>query len=59
MPSAAENFRPDWVALTIIYWSMLLPRDYSVGFAWVVGIIVDVAQGTLFGQHVLALCFVA
>ena len=59
MPSAAENFRPDWVALTIIYWSMLLPRDYSVGFAWVVGIIVDVAQGTLFGQHALALCFVA
>lgn len=58
MPEWAEDFRPDWVALTLIYWSMLLPRTYSVGFAWVIGLIVDVAQGTLFGQHALALCFV-
>lgn len=58
MPEWAEDFRPDWVALTLIYWSMLLPRTYSVGFAWIIGLIVDVAQGTLFGQHALALCFV-
>lgn len=58
MPSWAENYRPDWVALTLIYWSMMLPRAYSVGFAWMVGLVLDVAQGTLFGQHALALCFV-
>ena len=58
MPEWAQSYRPDWVALTLIYWSMLLPRTYSVGIAWVVGLIVDVAQGTLFGQHALALCFI-
>ena len=58
MPEWAESYRPDWVALTLIFWAMLLPRTYSVGIAWVVGLIVDVAQGTLFGQHALALCFI-
>ncbi len=58
LPTAIEPFRPDWVALTLIYWAMTLPRSYSVGTAWVVGIIVDVAHGTLLGQHALALCFV-
>jgi rod shape-determining protein MreD len=58
LPAAIESFRPDWVALTLIYWAMTLPRNYSVGTAWIVGIVVDVAHGTLLGQHALALCFV-
>jgi rod shape-determining protein MreD len=58
MPAWAESFRPDWVPLTLIFWSMLLPRTYSIGWAWVIGLILDVAQGTLFGQHALALCLV-
>jgi rod shape-determining protein MreD len=53
-----ETYRPDWVALTLIYWAITLPRTYSVGSAWVVGIVLDVAQGTLLGQHALALCFI-
>ncbi len=58
MPDWADPFRPDWVALTLIYWTMILPRTYSVGTAWIVGIVLDVAQGTLLGQHAIALCFV-
>lgn len=58
MPAWAVPFRPDWVALTLIYWAMVLPRTYSVGTAWIVGIVLDVAQGTLLGQHAIALCFV-
>ncbi|HSD68514.1 MAG TPA: rod shape-determining protein MreD [Woeseiaceae bacterium] len=58
LPAAVEAFRPDWVALTLIYWAMTLPRSYSVGTAWIVGIVVDAAHGTLLGQHALALCFV-
>lgn len=56
MPDWAEPFRPDWVALTLIYWSMTLPNTYSIGSAWILGLIVDVTQGTLLGQHALALC---
>ena len=58
MPNWASLFRPDWLALTLIYWAMMLPRTYSVGTAWVVGIVLDVAQGTLLGQHAIALCIV-
>ncbi len=57
MPDWAMPLRPDWVALTLIYWAMVLPRSYSIGTAWLVGIILDVAQGTLLGQHAIALCF--
>ncbi|MDX1403458.1 MAG: rod shape-determining protein MreD [Woeseiaceae bacterium] len=58
MPDWAEPFRPDWVTMTLIYWSMNLPRYYSIGWAWIIGLILDVAQGTLLGQHALALSLV-
>ena len=59
LPDSADAFRPDWLALLVIYWTMQLPRTWSVGTAWIVGIVLDVSQGTLLGQHALALCFVA
>ncbi len=58
VPDWAEAFRPDWVALTLIYWAMNLPRTYSVGGAWLIGLVLDVAQGTLLGQHALALSLI-
>ena len=58
LPDIAGPYRPDWVALTLIYWAMNLPRTYSVGSAWIVGLVLDVAHGTLLGQHALALCLV-
>ena len=58
MPDWANPFRPTWVVLTLIYWSLTLPNNYSVGSAWIAGLILDVAQGTLLGQHALALCLV-
>ena len=58
LPDWLEAFRPDWVAIVLIYWAMMLPRTWSVGSAWLVGLILDVAQGTLLGQHALALCVV-
>jgi rod shape-determining protein MreD len=58
LPDWADPFRPDWVALTLIYWAMMLPRTWSVGSAWLVGLVLDVAQGTILGQHALALCFI-
>lgn len=58
MPEWAEAYRPDWVVLTLIYWALNLPRTCGIGLAWVVGLILDVAQGMLLGQHALALCLV-
>lgn len=59
LPESIAAFRPDWMALLIIFWAMQLPRTWSVGTAWIIGIILDVSQGTLLGQHALALCVVA
>lgn len=58
LPEWALPYRPDWVVLTLIYWAMQAPKSYSVGAAWILGIILDVAHGTLLGQHALALSLV-
>ncbi len=58
LPAAVALFRPDWLALLLIFWAMQLPRTWSVGSAWIVGIILDVTYGTLLGQHALALCVI-
>jgi len=46
--------RPDFVALALLYWGIHQPR--KVGFlpAWLLGLLVDVAEGSLLGQHALA-----
>ncbi len=58
LPDSIQAFRPDWLALLMIFWAMQLPRTWSVGSAWIVGIVLDVSYGTLLGQHALALCFI-
>ena len=59
LPESAEQFRPDWLALVVIFWAMQLPRTWSVGSAWIIGIVLDVSYGTLLGQHALALRLIA
>ncbi len=54
VPDVAAQTRPDFIALTLIYWVVYHPR--RVGFlpAWFLGLTMDVADGSLFGQHALA-----
>ena len=56
LPEVIAAFRPDWVALTLIYWAIAMPGRYGIIIAWLMGIVLDVVQGTLLGQHALALC---
>ena len=58
LPDWVEIYRPNWVALVLIYWSMALPKRVGLWSAFLAGIVVDVSQGTLFGQHTLALIVV-
>lgn len=46
--------RPDFVALVLLYWCTHKPHRIGIGIAWVLGIFVDVADASLFGQHALA-----
>lgn len=55
LPEWARIYRPDWVALFLIYWSMALPKRVGLWTAFITGLFVDVSQGTLLGQHSMAL----
>ncbi len=59
LPASLIPFRPDWVALTVIYWSMALPQRFSLVSAWIAGLLLDELTGTLLGQHALALTILA
>jgi len=58
MPPSLAPFRPDFVAMTLIYWTMMNPGSLNVGSAWLTGLLLDVAQGTLLGQHALGLALI-
>lgn len=59
LPEWARAFRPEWVALVLIYWCLALPTRVNVGLGWFMGLMVDVLHGTLLGQHALSLTVVA
>jgi len=46
--------RPDFFALTLLYWCIHQPRWVGIGVAWLCGLVTDVAEANLFGQHALA-----
>lgn len=54
MPAWAVWFRPAWVLMVMIYWSMMVPYRVGVGMAWFMGLIVDLLNGSLLGEHALA-----
>lgn len=58
LPETVQIYRPHWVALMLIYWSMAIPERVGLWFAFFSGIMVDVSQGTLLGQHALALIII-
>lgn len=51
--------RPDFVALLLLYWCTHKPHYVGIGIAWSVGILTDVADASLFGQHALAYAVLA
>ncbi len=46
--------RPDFFAIVLLYWCIHQPRWIGVGVAWLCGLLTDVAEANLFGQHALA-----
>lgn len=51
--------RPDFVALVVLYWCIEQPRRVGFLAAWLLGLLMDVADGVLFGQHALAYSILA
>lgn len=55
MPHYLEFLRPYWVALVLIYWCLETQDLVSLGFAFVIGLVLDLLTATLLGQHALSL----
>ena len=45
---------PDLLALVLVFWCVHQPRKMGIGIAWLLGLLMDTANGALFGQHALA-----
>jgi rod shape-determining protein MreD len=59
MPAGIDTYRPPWVALVALYWCLSVPERFGVFSAFATGLALDVASGSLFGQHALGLSLVA
>jgi len=49
----ALQARPDFVLLILLYWSVYEPRSVGQGLAFFLGLLMDVADSALLGQHAL------
>ena len=45
---------PDFVALVLLFWNIHQPRKVGMGIAFLLGILMDVHDANLFGEHALA-----
>lgn len=59
LPGWLDHFRPDFLALVIIYWAIHVPQAGRLWFAWCAGIVLDTFRGVVLGQFALAMTIVA
>ena len=54
LPTADWPWMPDWTALVLLFWSIREPRRVGMGTGFLLGLIMDVADAGVLGQHALA-----
>ena len=54
IPLGRQAAMPDLLALVLVFWNVHQPLRVGVGIAFLLGLLMDVHQGALFGQHALA-----
>jgi rod shape-determining protein MreD len=59
LPGWLQPFRPYWLALVLVYWIIEAPDRIGLGFAFLLGVLADLAFGTLLGEQALRLTVMA
>ena len=54
LPTGRSWWVPDLLALVMVFWNIHQPRRVGVAAAFICGVLMDVHQGALLGQHALA-----
>jgi rod shape-determining protein MreD len=58
VPGWLDAARPAFLVLTVLYWSIAVPRAGGLRLGWIAGLALDIFQGSILGQHALALSLV-
>ena len=59
LPWPDVRWVPDLLAIVIVFWCTHQPRKMGMGVAFVLGLAMDVVNGSLIGQHALAYTLLA
>lgn len=59
MPQGWFEFRPEWLALMVFYWTYRAPAQFGIITAWVLGLLLDVLEATPLGVNALGMAAVA
>ncbi|WP_404470943.1 rod shape-determining protein MreD [Vreelandella venusta] len=54
-----QVYRPEWIGLILVYWCMRAPSRVGVFHGFVIGILMDLMEGSLLGQHAVILSLLA
>ena len=58
LPHWLDVVRPAFLVLTVLYWSVNAPRAGGLAIGFFAGLLLDVFQGPVLGEHALALSLV-
>lgn len=58
-PVWAMNYRPEWIPMVMIYWVMALPYRVGIGWAFFIGLFLDILEGSILGLNAMALVIIA
>jgi len=59
LPDILRWARPEWVLLFLVFWVIRAPLRVGLGYAFVLGLLLDLAQGGVLGLNALSLTLLA
>lgn len=59
MPRLIDYIRPEWVAMTLVFWVLVRPEVAGVFLGFAMGLLLDVLHGSLLGLNAFSMCIMA
>lgn len=59
LPTMLATLRPEWLVLTVFFWTLRSPGSVGIAVGFVVGLVLDVISGVYLGVNALALSIVS